>query len=78
MFLIDKIEPFYFFMALFVGIFLTYIYTPPPEIIFVFPTPDNEDTIYNDDSNNCYKYKSINVKCPANKKLINEIPVNIE
>lgn len=77
MFLIDKIEPFYFFIALFVGIFLTYIYTPSPEIIFVFPTPDNEDSIYTDDSNNCYKYKSIKIQCPSNKKLINEIPVNI-
>ena len=78
MFLIDKIEPLYFFMALFIGIFLTYINTPPPEIICVFPTPDNEDTIYKDNSDSCYKYKSIHVKCPDNKKLINEIPVNID
>ena len=77
MFLIDKIEPLYFFITLFIGLFITYLYTPPPEIIYIFPTPDNTETIYKDESHNCYKYNALKVDCPSNKKLINEIPVNI-
>ena len=76
MFLIDKIEPIYFFISLFIGLFLTYMLTPSPDVIIKYPTPENaEYNIYKDDADNCFKYKSEEVKCPNDKKLINEIPV---
>jgi hypothetical protein len=78
MFLIDKIIPFYFFISLFIGFFFVYIFTPTPKIIFKYPTPDNQDTlIYQDEVNNCYKYKTRNISCPIDKKKINKIPIQI-
>jgi hypothetical protein len=76
MLLIDKIIPFYFFIALFIGFLLTYSFTPPPKIVYKYPTPDNKDKlVYKDDVNNCYKYKTTNVKCPKDEREIHEIPV---
>ena len=41
------------------GIFLLYIFSPKPQIILKYP---NENNIYIDNNNVCYKYK---------KKIIN-------
>ena len=68
MFLIDKIEPLYFFLAIFIGFLMTYVYTPLPKIVYKYPSPDNEDVItYIDKANNCFKYKSSEVKCRVKK-----------
>ena len=76
MFLIDKIEPLYFFISLFIGLFFTYMLTPSPDVIIKYPTPENaKHNIYKDDADNCFKYRTEEVKCPNDKKLINEIPV---
>ena len=71
------IEPFPFFMAIFVGLMMCYVMTPAPQVIFRHPTPENaNDTIYHDDSDNCYKYEVDEVKCPSNKDSIKQHPVN--
>ena len=71
------IEPFPFFMAIFVGLMMCYVMTPIPKIIFRHPTPENvKNTIYQDESDNCYKYDVDEVKCPANKNTIKEHPIN--
>ena len=76
MFLIDKIEPIYFFISLFVGLFLCYILTPTPDIIIKYPTPETaHKLIFKDGANNCYKFISEEVDCPDDEKLINEIPI---
>jgi len=76
MFLIDKIIPIVFFISLFIGLFLTYITSPDPDIIIKYPTPETCHTvIYKDDADNCYKFISNNVKCPKNKNIIKEIPI---
>ena len=70
------IEPLPFFAALFFGLMMCYILTPPPQIIFKHPTPENaSDTIYRDNNDNCYKYEVDEVKCTANKNEIKEHPV---
>jgi hypothetical protein len=75
MFLIDKIIPFYFFISLFIGFFMVYIFTPPPKIIYKYPTPDNAHKLtFQDEVNNCYKYKTKKIACPLDKKKINTIP----
>ncbi len=67
------INPFYFFMALFVGLFITYISTPTPDIIFKYPTPENAGKIiYKDNASVCYRYKSQEVACPEDKSKIME------
>lgn len=76
MFLIDYIEPLYFFISLCIGILITYITVPEPEIIYKFPTPENTNSVvYRDNTNNCYKYISKEVSCPNNKKKVYQIPI---
>jgi hypothetical protein len=71
------IEPFPFFMAIFFGLMMCYVMTPVPQIVFRHPTPENvKDIIYQDDSENCYKYEVDEVKCPSNKDSIKQHPVN--
>jgi hypothetical protein len=76
MFLIDKIEPLYFFISLFIGLFITYTFSPDPEVIIKFPTPENAGKIiYRDNSDNCFKFKSNEVKCPSDNSKIKSIPI---
>ena len=72
-----KIKPLYFFVSLSIGLLITYIYTPIPDIIYQYPTPENTDLTYIDKSNMCYKYEASEVKCPKNKKEINHYPVQV-
>lgn len=76
MFLLDRINIFYFLISLCFGLFLCYISSPTPDIIIRYPTPENSDKqIYLDNVNNCFRFKSYNVPCPTDKKNIMEIPV---
>ena len=75
MFLIDKIIPTYFFLALFIGFLMTYMFTPPPEIIYRYPTPENvNSSTYKDKGNHCFKYKANEVKCPSDNNNISKVP----
>ena len=68
------IIPFYFFIALFIGLFIAYISTPAPDIIIKYPTPQNAGKIvYKDDSDVCYKYKAEEVSCPKDKSNVKNI-----
>ena len=62
-----KFNSMYFLISFCIGIFLVYVITPFPDIIFTFPTPDNvDDTIYNNSNGTCYKYKATQVECDMN------------
>ena len=75
MFIIDNIQPFWFFLSLCLGLFYVYITTPTPEIIMKYPTPENaNESIFDDDSNNCYKFVTHEVDCKTAKE-VNEIPI---
>lgn len=63
-----KFNSIYFIISFCVGLFFVYILTPYPEIIYTFPTPDNQDTIYNNKNGTCYKYKASEVECDKNSK----------
>lgn len=68
--LTDYIDPFVFLIALCVGLFYTYISTPPPEIVVKYPTPFNAGKItYVDDAGVCYRYKVKKVSCPHSGKV---------
>jgi hypothetical protein len=61
----------YFFISLCVGICLVYIFSNQPEVILKYPTPETEnDLIYQDKNDVCYKYKSKEVKCDDTAKKI--------
>ena len=41
----DYIDPFIFFIALFVWFFIAYITTPVPDIVIRYPSPENSGKI---------------------------------
>ena len=60
-----------FIISLAVGLFFVYILGPDIKKINVYPTPDNSGKIqYKDDADNCFVYKSSEVKCPTDESLI--------
>jgi hypothetical protein len=68
-----------FIISLSIGIFLTYIFNPKPNIIYVYPTPDNIDKIqYKDASDTCFGFSSNEIKCPTDKKSIRSYPIQQE
>ena len=70
----SKLNPLAFLIALIVGLVYNYITFPEPRIIVKHPTPNNAGKIiYKDNSDNCFKYISEEVKCDENSK---EHPVN--
>jgi hypothetical protein len=75
MLFLNKIIPFYFLISLFIGLFFTYTLTPTPDVIIKYPTPEDKDTIYRDDVDNCFKFISEEINCPNNKSEIKEIPI---
>ena len=73
--LFERIDPFYFLISLAIGLFMTYVFTPTPKIIYKYPTPDNAPSVtYIDGADNCFKYQPKEVKCPTDFKKIKEIP----
>lgn len=65
-----------FIVSLAIGIFLVYITNPGPDIIYVYPNPDNIDQIqYKDKSGACFGFTQSEVKCPTNRKDIREYPI---
>ena len=63
----------YFIISLAVGLLFVYLSSPKPTVIFVYPTPDNIETIeYKDNADTCFKFDASQVAC--NKKAVT-IPV---
>ena len=61
------ISPIAFILSLFVGLFFVYISHPAPEVIMVYPTPDNTDKmLFKDKAGTCYKFSEKQVNCPVN------------
>tara|TARA_A100001015_G_C14981337_1_gene709573 strand:- start:995 stop:1234 length:240 start_codon:yes stop_codon:yes gene_type:complete len=76
MFPFDYVDPFYFLMALCVGLLYTYVSSPPPRVVVKYPTPFNAGKItYVDDAGVCYRYKVKPTKCPSNPKKIKKMPL---
>jgi hypothetical protein len=75
--LFNRLNPFAFIISFCIGIFFVYLMEPQKKIIVQHPKPNDDVTIYRDDENNCYKYKTIEVKCPTDKSLILDHPLVI-
>jgi len=75
--MIQFIYPIVFFISLFVGLLYVYMFTPLPDIIIKYPTPDNTESIrYKDKADNCYRYKTTEVECSKHKdKKFIDIPI---
>jgi hypothetical protein len=73
---LSKLDPIYFFAAFSVGILVSYLTTPRPDIIVQHPNPHNAgEVVYKDKSDTCYKYKADKVECPADEELIKPQPI---
>ena len=75
MFLFSKINPFVFFVSLFVGLLITYVTTPTPDIVYQYPTPENLSQTYIDDANVCFQYKKKKLLVQKIKNQIAEYPI---
>ena len=65
-----------FLVSLSIGLLFAYLSTPPPTIIYVYPTPDNVNQMeYVDKADNCFKFEATEVKCPSDRSLIKKIPI---
>lgn len=54
----------WFLLAFAFGLLLVYCTMPKPTIIVKYPTPENSDKmVYEDDVENCYKFKTTEVEC---------------
>lgn len=73
---LGKIKPLYFFLSFAIGLFVVYIFTPPPQVVVKFPSPFNVgQVVYKNDNNACFVYKADKVACPRDKALIKEQPL---
>jgi len=53
-----------FLISLAIGLFLNYMTVPTPNIIYIYPTPENYDKIqYKDDTGTCFGLKMKEVLC---------------
>lgn len=76
MYLVKNINPFYFFISFAIGLFVVYIFNPPPQVVVKFPSPYNAGKIvYKDKGDTCYKYKAEKVSCPEDRSLMKPQPV---
>ena len=65
-----------FLISFAIGIFITYILGDDKKIVYVYPSPDNQQkNQYKDASNKCFQYKLIPTKCPLNPLSIKKVPM---
>lgn len=70
-----NINVFAFFMSFAIGLLYCYVTTPPPEIVYKFPSPLNSGkVVYKESNNKCYKYNAEKVACPINRNIIKMQP----
>jgi hypothetical protein len=65
-----------FLISLTIGLFYTYLTAPRPNVIYVYPTPENIGQIqYKDESGTCFGFDAVEVSCPADKSKIRSFPM---
>ena len=64
-----------FIISLSIGLLFVYLSSPPPTVIYVYPTPENINKVeYKDKADNCYQFKSTEVSCVGSDE-IKTIPI---
>ena len=65
-----------FLISLVIGTLFVYLSAPLPNIVYVYPTPDNVNKVeYVDKADNCFKFNAIETECALNKGLVKDIPI---
>ena len=64
-----------FLISFAIGLLFVYLLGPEIKTIYVYPTPENVDTIqYKDKTNNCFAMQPNEIPCPKSKSEISKIP----
>ena len=67
-----------FIISLSIGFFFVYILSKPEQIIYVYPTENNQNSIqYLDKSDNCFNFQMNEVTCPNDTNNIKKILAQI-
>ena len=65
-----------FIISLAVGLFFVYMYQSDKRTVYVYPRPDNIESIqYKDATGTCFKVKQEKMACPKDESMISTIPV---
>ena len=66
-----------FIISLSIGILAVYILGEDRKVVYVYPTPENQDTVkYRDLSGGCFKYKLTPVDCNSAKNIV-AVPIQL-
>ena len=61
----------YFIVSLALGLLFVYLSSPKPTVIFVYPTPNNINSVeYKDKADTCFKFHANEVTCSQQAKTI--------
>jgi len=64
-----------FLISLALGLIFIAVFNPSRRIIYVYPTPENIDTVqYKDAAGNCFEFEQSKTKCPR-ESMISVVPV---
>lgn len=67
-----------FFVSLAIGLFFVYIMGADMKTIYIYPTPENVDSVlFKDNADNCFTFKPILVDCPSDETKIEKIPIQV-
>ena len=71
------IDPNAFFLSLSIGLLVFYVIAPQRRIVIKYPNPENAGkVVYKDESENCFKFKADEIKCPSDKSKIKDVTDN--
>ena len=65
-----------FLISLELGLIFIAVFNPSKRTIFVYPTPENIDTVqYKDAAGNCFMFEQTKKECPKESSKIATVPV---
>jgi len=64
-----------FLISFAIGLFFIYIIGPEEKVVYKYPNVGENNFLYKDNSNSCFKPVSEEVSCPTNPLAISTIPV---
>lgn len=65
-----------FLISLALGLIFIAVFTPDRRTIYVYPTPENVETVqYKDAANNCFEFEQTKQTCPKKESDIALVPV---
>lgn len=75
---LKRVKPLYFFISFAIGLFVVYVFSPPPTVVIKFPSPQNAGhVLYKDSADTCFMYNAEKVACPRDHELVKPQPVSV-